>query len=235
MPRNGESSANSRGVSRRSLLQTGVGLAGGVLLPSISARPALAVGISRPAADRHLARRLAGQFGQHRRGGPAHRHLRRPGRRRTQGLAARGRAHQQRQRADQEDLAQDHERRARQASEAAVSPTRPPNRTRRYRPSSASSTRTRSSLMTGATSSRGRRRAEQIRPAREGALRRRHLRFQRHDGQGLRALRLPPVLLWRNGRQRDRPGAAEDVRQEQESRLHDAGLYLRPYGHEVGQ
>ena len=46
MPRNRESSANSRGVSRRSLLHTGVGLAGGVLLPSILARPAFAVGIS---------------------------------------------------------------------------------------------------------------------------------------------------------------------------------------------
>ena len=46
MPRNRESSANNRGVSRRSLLQTGVGLAGGVLLPSMVARPAFAVGIS---------------------------------------------------------------------------------------------------------------------------------------------------------------------------------------------
>ena len=46
MPRNRKSSANSRGVSRRSLLQTGVGLAGGVLLPSMLVRPAFAVGIS---------------------------------------------------------------------------------------------------------------------------------------------------------------------------------------------
>ena len=50
--------------------------------------------------------------------------------------------------------------------------------------------------------------AEQARPAREGAVRRRHLRLQRHHRQGLRALRRPPDLLRRDGGQRDRPGAA---------------------------
>ena len=44
------------------------------------------------------------------------------------------------------------------------------------------------------------------------------LGLQRHHRQGLRALRLPPVLLWRDRGQCDRSGAAEDFRQGQKSR-----------------
>ena len=80
---------------------------------------------------------------------------------------------------------------------------------------------------------RGRGGAEQARAAREGALRRRHFRLERHHRQGLRALRLPPVLLWPDRRGRDRPGPGQDLRQEQEGRLSDAGLHLRPHRHEV--
>ena len=111
----------------------------------------------------------------------------------------------------------------------------PPSRTKRCRSSSASSTRTRSSLMTGSTSSRGRGRAQQVRRAREGALRRWHFRLQRHHRQGLRALLLPPVLLRRDGGERDRPGAGQDLRQEQEGGVHDAGLHLWPHRHQVGE
>ena len=42
---------------------------------------------------------------------------------------------------------------------------------------------------------RGRGRAQQARAARKGAVRLRHLRFERHHRQGLRALRRPPEFL----------------------------------------
>ena len=48
---------------------------------------------------------------------------------------------------------------------------------------------------------RRRGRAEQARAARKGALRRRHLRLERHHRQGLRALRLTPEFLRPDGGQ----------------------------------
>ena len=62
-----------------------------------------------------------------------------------------------------------------------------------------------------------------------------HLRLERHHRQGLRALFLPPVLLWRDRGERDRPGAGQGLRQGQEGGVHDAGLHLRPHRHEVGE
>ena len=83
---------------------------------------------------------------------------------------------------------------------------------------------------------RGGRRAQQVRAAREGALRHRASPGQqRHDRQGLRALRLPPEFLRRDRGQRDRPGAGQGLRQEQEGGVHDAGLHLRPHRHQVGE
>ena len=58
---------------------------------------------------------------------------------------------------------------------------------------------------------------------------------QRHHRQGLRALRLPPEFLRRDRGQRDRPGAGQGLRQEQEGGVHDAGLHLRPHRHQVGE
>ena len=105
-------------VSRRTLLQAGAGLAGGALLPSRIQHCRLCG--RRFPADRHLAGRLQGRHGQHRRRGAAHRHLRGAGRGRAQGLAARRRAHQQRRSADQEDRAEGHQGRARQEGQSAV-------------------------------------------------------------------------------------------------------------------
>ena len=90
-------------------------------------------------------------------------------------------------------------------------------------------------LMTGSTSIGGRGRAQQVRAAREGALRRRHFRLERHHRQGLRALRLPPELLRRDRGERDRPGAGQGLRQGQEGGVHDAGLHLRSHRHQVGE
>ena len=45
---------------------------------------------------------------------------------------------------------------------------------------------------------RGRGGTQQVRAAREGPLRHRHLGLERHHRQGLRALRLPPEFLWRD-------------------------------------
>ena len=53
--------------------------------------------------------------------------------------------------------------------------------------------------------------AQQVRAAREDPLSRGDLRLQRHHRQGLRPLLLPPVLLRRDGGQRDRPGAGEEL------------------------
>ena len=61
-------------------------------------------------------------------------------------------------------------------------------------------------MITGGDLERGRGGAEQAGAAREGAVRLRHLRLQRHHRQGLRALRRPPELLRPDGGQRDRPG-----------------------------
>ena len=54
-------------------------------------------------------------------------------------------------------------------------------------------------------------RAQQVRRAREDPLSGGDLRLQRHHRQGLRALLVPPVLLRRDGGQRDRPGAGQDT------------------------
>ena len=78
-------------------------------------------------------------------------------------------------------------------------------------------------------------RDEQVRGAREDPLPGRHFRLQRHDRQGLRALRLPAELLRRDRGQRDRPGAGEEFRQEPQGGVHDAGLHLRPHRDEVRQ
>ena len=97
----------------------------------------------RPSGDRHLSGRFIRLLGVHRHFRAAHRHLRAAGRGRTQGLSARGRAHQQRTRTDQEDIAEDHQGRARQGSETTALPIPAPSRTKRCRPSSALSPRTR--------------------------------------------------------------------------------------------
>ena len=138
-------------------------------------------------------------------------------------------------RPDQEDRAQGDQGRARQAGEAGRRRLRPPSRTRRCRSSRPSSTRTRSSLMTGSTSSAVAVALNKFAQREKILYRRRHLRLERHHRQGLRALRLPPVLLRRDRGQRDRPGAGEDLRQGQEGGVHDAGLHLRPHRHEVGE
>src|SRR5262249_38360782 len=70
---------------------------------------------------------------------------------------------------------------------------------------------------------RGRRRTQQVRSARESAVRHRYLRLQRHHRQGLRALRLPPKLLRRDRGQRYRSGIGQSLRQEPQGRVHDAG------------
>ena len=77
-------------------------------------------------------------------------------------------------------------------------------------------TENKASLMTGSTSSAVAVALNKLAAAREGALRGRHLRLQRHHRQGLRALRLPPVLLRPDRGHRDRPGPGQDLRQEQE-------------------
>ena len=166
----------------------------------------------RQAADRDLAGRLGRRHGQCRRRRAAHRHLRRAGRRRAQGLAARGRAHQQRRSAAQEDRAQGQQGSARQEGQPARRRQR-----RQAEPGSAGDPDLHQPEQDHADDrldlERGRGRAQQVRAAREGALRHRHLRLERHHRQGLRALRLPPELLRRDGRQRDRSGAGQAVRQ----------------------
>ncbi len=141
----------------------------------------------RSAADRHLAGRLAGRHRHHRRHRAAHRRLCGAGRRRAQGHAARGRAHQRGPPADQEDRAEGHQGPARQAGEAGR---------RRLR---------RQAERCGAGAAdlhqrqqdrrddrldlvRGRGGAQQVRRAREDPLSGGDLRLQRHHRQGLRAL-----------------------------------------------
>ena len=89
-------------------------------------------------------------------------------------------------------------------------------------------------LMTGSHVERRCGRAQQVRAARKGALRHGHLGQQRHDRQGLRALRLPPEFLRRDGGERDRSGAGQGLRQGQEGGVHDAGLHLRSHRHQIG-
>ncbi len=64
--------------------------------------------------------------------------------------------------------------------------------------------------MTGVDLVGGRGGAQQVRRAREDSLSGGDLRLQRHHRQGLRALLVPPVLLRRDRRQRDRPGAGQE-------------------------
>ena len=130
------------GLTRRSVLLAGAGLAAGSAMLPPMFTPVFA------ADQPPLGTWPEGSKGDtrhHRRRGAAHRRLRGPGRRRTQGHAACRRAHQRRQRADQEDRAQGLEGRARQAGEAGRRQLRAPSRTTPCRSSSASSTRTRSS------------------------------------------------------------------------------------------
>ena len=206
--------------------------AGGALLPPLS-QSAFALA-RRPSGDRHLAGRLARRDGHHRRHRAAHRRLCGAGRRRAQGHAARRRAHQLRPPADQEDRAQGHQGRARQAGE-------PGRRRLRRQPeqcgagAAALHQREQDRRDDRLDLVGGRGRAQQVRRAREDPLPGGDLRLQRHHRQGLRALLVPPVLLRRDGGQRDRPGAGQGLRQEQEGGVHDAGLHLRPHRHQVGE
>ena len=67
-------------------------------------------------------------------------------------------------------------------------------------------------LMTGSTSSAVAVATNHFAQREKVSLRHRHLRFERHHRQGLRALRLPPGLLWPDCCRRDRPGAGEELR-----------------------
>ena len=188
----------------------------------------------RQAADRHLAGRLGRHDRHHRRRRAAHRRLCGAGRRRAQGHATCRRAHQRRPPADQEDRAQGLQGRARQAGEsggrrlcrqpeqcgAGAAALHQRQQDRRH---------DRLDLVGGGGG------AQQVRRAREDSLSGGDLRLQRHHRQGLRALLVPPVLLRRDRGQRDRPGAAQDLRQEQEGGVHDAGLHLRPHRHQVDE
>ena len=216
---------------RRRFIRTGLGVAGGLALPAgfVIEGPG-----RRPAADRHLAGRRVRQLGVHRHQRAAHRHLRGAGRGRAQGLPAGHRAHQRRPSADQADLAQDHQGRARQGAEVR---RRRLGRQAERRGAGAAALhhREQGDHDHRRHVERGGRGAEQAGAAREGAVRVRHLRLERHHRQGLRALRRAPELLRRDGGQRDRPGAAQGLRQEQEGRVHDARLHLRPHRHQVGE
>ncbi len=90
-------------------------------------------------------------------------------------------------------------------------------------------------LMTGSTSSAVAVALNKFAQRETDSLCHRHLRLERHHRQGLRALRLPPELLRRDRGERDRPGAGQDLRQGQEGGVHDAGLHLRPHRDQVGQ
>ena len=158
-------------------------------------------GCRRTPADRYLAGRRGRLFGIHRHRRAAHRHLCGAGRGRAQGLQARHRAHQQRPSADQEDLAQDHQGRAGQGGQVRRRRFRRQAQQRRAG-AAALHQREQGGLDDRLDLERGGGRAEQARAAREGALRRRHLRLERHHRQGLRPLRLPAVLLWPDRRRR---------------------------------
>jgi hypothetical protein len=68
---------------------------------------------------------------------------------------------------------------------------------------------------------------------REGAVRVRHLRIERHHRQGLRPLRFPAELLRPDRRGCDHSGPGQGFRQGQESRVSDARLHLRPHRDEI--
>ena len=183
--------------NRRALLGAGLGAAAAALtLPRGLVGRAFA---AEHAGDRNLAGRRHGRLRLHRHRRAAHRDLCGPGRRRAQGLAARHRAHQLRPSADAGNLAAHQEGRARQGSEV---------RRRRLGRQAQRRGAGRAALHHREQGhpddrldlERGRGGAQQARAAREGALRHRHLGLQRHHRQGLRALRLPPVLLRRRPR-----------------------------------
>ena len=171
---------------RRRFIRTGLGVAGGL---------ALAGGLRiqrlrrRPTADRHLAGRRVRQLGLHRHQRAAHRHLRGAGRGRAQGLSARHRAHQRGPSADQADLAQDHQGRARQGAEVR---RRRLGRQAERRGAGAAALHHREQ---GDHDDRRRPRARwRWRSTSSPSARRcsivvRHLRLERHHRQGLRALR----------------------------------------------
>jgi hypothetical protein len=89
-------------------------------------------------------------------------------------------------------------------------------------------------LMTGSTSSAVAVALNKF-AEREGALRHRHLRLQRHHREGLRALRLPPEFLRRDRGQRHRPDTGETLRQGPQGGVHDAGLHLWSHRHQVDE
>ena len=179
-------------VSRRTLLQGGAGLIGGVMLPGGLIMPAFAD--DKPAIGTWPAG-SSGSIGVHRRCGAAHRHLRRAGRGRTQGLSARGRAHQHGHELIKKISPKTKQGRARQGSEVRRRRFRAPSRTRRCRRSSASSPRTRRCMITGGTSSAVAVALNKLAQREKVLFVVRHLRLERHHRQGLRALRLPPELL----------------------------------------
>ena len=138
-------------------------------------------------------------------------------------------------RADQEDRAQGHQGRARQAGRTWWSPTRGAKPNDAVQEQQRFINENKIIAMTGSTSSAVAVALNKFAAAREDPLSGGDLRLQRHHRQGLRALLVPPVLLRRDRGQRDRPGAGQGLRQEQEGGVHDAGLHLRPHRHQVGE
>ena len=187
-------------VSRRTVLRRA--LVAGAGLGAASTGGAGPFGLIRSAwadgqaADRHLAGRLAGRFGVHR-----HLACRAPAPTRVQGedelkgyqLAVEhinaGPS------ADQEDLAEDHEGRARQGGEVRRRRLR---RQAERRGAGAAALHHREQGGHDHRRHLERRRggAQQARAAREGAVRVRHLRLERHHRQGLRALRRAPECFY---------------------------------------
>ena len=222
------------GVSRRTLLQAGAGLAGGALLPSASAaRPSRS---APPTSRRSAPGRTAPRATRSTSAPPCRAPAPTRCRARTSSRAGSSR------------------------SSTSTTAIRCSRRSRRRSPRACSARRSTCSSADSAAKPNqavqeqqtfinqnkivaddrldlvgGRGRAQQVRAAREGALRHRHFRLERHHRQGLRALRLPPELLRRDRGQRDRPGAGQGLRQEQEGGVHDAGLHLRPHRHQVGE
>ena len=216
-------------VSRRRLLQTAAGLAGGTMLPAALMMPAFAD--DKPAIGTYPAG-SSGQLGLHRHLGAAHRHLCGAGRGRAQGLSARDRAHQRGHELIKKISPKTNKGVLGKEVKFGVA-----DFGRQAERSGAGAAALHQREQGGDDHrrhvERGRGGAQQARAAREGAVRVRHLRLERHHRQGLRALRLPPELLRPDRGGGDRPGAGQGLRQEQEGRLSDAGLHLRPHRHQV--
>ena len=208
--------------TRRSLLRAGGALCAAAALP----RFAFA---DEQAGARHLAGRLVRVVGVHRHHRTAYRHLCRAGRGRAEGYPARDRAHQQRRRPDQEDLAEDHKGvLGKEVKYGVADSEAKPNTAVQEQSHFISENKI--VVMMRLDLERGRGGAEQIRRSASSALHHRRLGLERHDRQGLRPLRLPPVLLRPDRRGRDRAGHAEGYGKDKKA------AYLTPdytYGHTV--